>query len=47
MGVTGSKKKILDGRVAKIAYNGLGLGEEAVPECSIELLMLKFKTNVQ
>jgi hypothetical protein len=24
-----------------------GLGEEAFPECSIELLMLKYKTNVK
>ena len=24
-----------------------GLGEEAVPECSIELLILKFKTNAK
>jgi hypothetical protein len=28
-------------------HNGFGLGEEAVPECSIELLMLKFKTNAK
>jgi len=35
------------GNLFFIAPNVFGLGEEAVPECSIELLMLKFKTNVQ
>jgi len=30
-----------------IGYNGFGLGEEAVNECSKELLMFKIYTNAQ
>jgi len=33
--------------VSKIATNVIGLGEEAVNECSKELQMFKFNKNVQ